>query len=145
MSVAWNDISIKSLTSEYMDYLQFYKKNKDISEESKEKLKLQIKKYRNISRHIFASDYITWLNYESNGTIRLNKLTRDIFFKYCPFPKDIREKLLTHPSFAAAANQFKNLRAKQVKDLENRYARYTKKGIVLDEEMIDTLNFYKDL
>ncbi|HYF82297.1 MAG TPA: hypothetical protein VEB00_04630 [Clostridia bacterium] len=145
MGVSWNDISIKSLTSEYMDYLQFYKKNKDISEESKEKLKLQIKKYKNISRHIFASDYITWLNYESNGNTRLNKLTRDIFLKYCPFPKEIREKLLNHPSFAAAANQFRNLRAKQAKDLENRYARYTRKGIILDEEMIETLNFYKNL
>lgn len=145
MGVSWNDISIKSLTSEYMDYLQFYKKNKDISEENKEKLKQQIKKYRNISRHIFASDYITWLNYESNGNTRLNKLTRDIFFKYCPFPKEVREKLLNHPSFAAAANQFKNLRAKQAKDLENRYTKYTRKGIVLDEEMIETLNFYKNL
>jgi len=145
MGVSWNDISIKSLTSEYMDYLQFYKKNKDISEESKEKLKQQIKKYRNISRQIFASDYITWLKYESNGNTRLNKLTRDILFKYCPFPLEIREKLLNHPSFSAAANQFRNLRAKQVKDLENRYAKYTQNGIVLDEEMIETLNFYKDL
>jgi hypothetical protein len=145
LSVYWNDISIKSLTSEYMDYLQFYKKNKDISEESKEKLKLQIKKHRNISRQIFASDYITWLNYESNGTTRLNKLTRDILFKYCPFSKEIREKLLNHPSFAAAANQFRNMRAKQAKDLENKHANYTRKGIVLDEEMIETLNFYKNL
>jgi hypothetical protein len=145
LGVSWNDITTKSLTSEYMDYLQFYKKNKDISEESKEKLKLQIKKHRSISRQVFASDYLTWLNYESNGIIRLNKLARDILFRHCPFPIAIRDKLLNHPSYAAAANQFKNLRAKQVKDLENRYSKYTQNGIVLDEEMIETLNFYKNL
>jgi hypothetical protein len=142
--VYWNDISIKSLTSEYMDYLQFYKKNKDLSEEAKEKLKLQIKRYRNISRNIFTSDYVTWLNYESMGATRLNKITRDIFYKYCPFPKETRAKLLNHPSYAPVANQFKNLRAKKIKDLENRYAKYARKGIVLDQEMIDTLNFYKN-
>ncbi|HYE83162.1 MAG TPA: hypothetical protein VEG39_13485 [Clostridia bacterium] len=145
MGVSWNDISIKSLTSEYMDYLQFYKKNKDISEESKEKLKLQIKKHRNITRQIFASDYITWVKYESNGNTRLNKLTRDILYKYCPFPREIREKLLNHPNFSAAANQFRILRAKQIKDLENRLTKYAQNGIVPDEVMTETLNFYKNL
>ena len=50
--MAWNDIKHKSLTSEYSDYLQFYRKNKDLSEERKEKLKLQIQKGRNNSREI---------------------------------------------------------------------------------------------
>lgn len=145
LGLVWNDITIKSLTSEYMDYLQFFKKNRDISEESKEKLKKQIKRYRNISKDIFTSDYVVWLNYESNGTIRLNKLVRDILYKYCPFSKDIRGKLSNHPSFTAPANQFEKLRTKQVKDLENRHARYTRNGIALDEEMIETLNFYKNL
>lgn len=145
MGVAWNDISIKSLTSEYMDYLQFYKKNKELSEEAKEKLNLQIKKYRNISRQIFASDYITWLNYESSGIIRLNKAARDILYKHCPFPKETREKLLNHPSYAAAANKFNIMRAKQIKDMENRYSKYTQKGIALEPEMLETLDFYKNL
>lgn len=145
MSVAWNDISIKSLTSEYMDYIQFYKKSKEISEESKEKLKLQIKKHRGISRQIFVSDYMTWINYESNGNTRLNKIVREILYKYCPFPKETREKLINHPSFSAAATQFENARAKQVKELESRYAQYAQKGIVLDDVMLETLKFYKDM
>jgi hypothetical protein len=145
MSTAWNDISIKSLTSEYMDYIQFYKKNKEISEESKEKLKLQIKKHRGISRQVFVSDYITWINYESNGNTRLNKIVREILYKYCPFPKETREKLHNHPSFSAAAVQFENARTKQTKELESRYAQYAQKGIVLDEVMLETLKFYKDM
>jgi hypothetical protein len=144
MGLSWNDISIKSLTSEYMDYLQFYKKNKDISEEGKEKIKNQIKKYRSISKDVFISDYIIWLNYESNGTIRLNKLTREILYKFCPFSKEIRQKLHTHPSFTSLEIQYENRRTKQVKDLENRYAKYTREGIALDQEMIETLEFYKN-
>jgi hypothetical protein len=145
MGVSWNDISIKSLTSEYMDYLQFYKKNKDLSEEGREKLKLQLRKHRNIYKQVFLSDYVDWLNYESNGTTRLNKCAREILLKYCPFNKEIREKLLNNPNFAPAVNIFNNQRAKQVKDLERRYAKYTQRGITLDEEMIETLNFYRDL
>lgn len=145
MGAAWNDVSLRSLTSEYTDYIQFYKKNKELSEESKEKLGLQIKKYRNITRQLFASDYITWLNYESNGILRLNKLARDILYRHCPFPKEIRERLLNHPSFTETANLFRNKRSKQAKDLENRYAKYAEKGITLDEEMLENLNFYKNL
>jgi hypothetical protein len=145
VGLAWNDISIKSLTSEYMDYLQFFKKNKDISEEGKEKIKNQIKKYRNISKDVFVSDYIIWLNYESNGTTRLNKLTREILYKHCPFSKEIRQELLNHPSFTKLANQYENTRSIQVKNYENRFAKYTRDGISLDKEMIDTLDFYKNL
>lgn len=145
MGVSWNDISVKSLTSEYMDYLQFFKRNKDLSEESKEKLKLQIRKHRNNYKQVFVSDYVDWLNYESNGTTRLNKCAREILIKYCPFSKEIREKLLNNPNFAPAINIFNAQRAKQVKDLERRYTKYTQRGIALEEEMIETLNFYKNL
>lgn len=33
----WNDVREHSLTSEYCDYVQFYRKNKDLTEEAKEK------------------------------------------------------------------------------------------------------------
>ncbi len=145
MGVAWSDISIKSLTSEYMDYLQFFKKNKELSEDAKEKVKLQIKKYRNLSKEVFISDYLSWLNYESGGNIRLNKYVREILYKYCPFSKDIREKLANHPTFAIAAAPFERMRAKEIKDLENRFARYAREGIQPDEAMQDTMNFYKNL
>lgn len=144
MGLSWNDLSIKSLTSEYMDYLQFFKKNKDISEEGKEKIKNQIKKHRNISKEVFVSDYVIWLNYESNGTIRLNKFTREILYKHCPFSKEIRQKLLNHPSFTKLANQYENMRVIQVKNTENRHAKYARDGISLDEVMIETLDFYKN-
>ena len=33
--MAWNDVKVKSLTSEYMDYIQFYRKNRDLSDEAR--------------------------------------------------------------------------------------------------------------
>ena len=35
----WNDISEHSLTSEYFDYVQYYRKNNELSPEAKEKIK----------------------------------------------------------------------------------------------------------
>ena len=39
----WNDITEPSLTSEYCDYIQFYRKNHDLSAEAKEKIKNALK------------------------------------------------------------------------------------------------------
>ena len=47
---SWNNIQYKSLTSEYMDYIQYYRKNHDLTEEKREKIKAQILKARNNSR-----------------------------------------------------------------------------------------------
>ena len=60
---AWNDITQMSLTSSYSDYIQFYKKNRDLSDDSKEKIKIQIKKCRNNLREVFVSDYFIWIKY----------------------------------------------------------------------------------
>ena len=42
MGAQWNNYRYPSLTSEYTDYLQFYKKNSDLSTEKKEKVKAGI-------------------------------------------------------------------------------------------------------
>ena len=44
---AWNNIQVKSLTSEYSDFVQFYRKNRELSDDKKDKLKMQIQKCRN--------------------------------------------------------------------------------------------------
>ena len=70
--MAWNDVKIKSLTSEYMDYIQFYRKNRDLSEEARDKVKLQIQKARNNSRETFLIDYESWIKNEANGSMNKN-------------------------------------------------------------------------
>lgn len=41
----------------------------------------------------FIQDYILWLTKESEGTQKLAREVRDIFWRYIPFPQDIKDKL----------------------------------------------------
>lgn len=100
--VYWNDIREKSLTSEYYDYIQFYKKNSELSTEAKEKIKLALSRARNNYREVFVKDYQNWLKYESQGSYRLNKVARNVFLQYCPFNKEVRKKLKANPVYQNA-------------------------------------------
>ena len=141
---AWNNIKHKSLTSEYSDYLQFYKKNRDLSEDKKEKIKLQIQKGRNNSREIFVIDYETWINYEARGAIKLNKIARELLATYCPFSKKTREQLNGQPIFDEAYARYKRNRLKKVREIEGRYRLLQKDKIELTKELVDTLEYYKE-
>ncbi len=142
---AWNNIQYKSLTSEYSDYIQFYKKNKELSEERKEKIKQQIMKGKNSTREIFVQDYELWIKSESLGAMRLNKVSREILSMYCPFNKEIREAVETQPAFVDSIARFKRERMKKVRELELRYHSYTsKQGIELTQALVDNLDFYKN-
>lgn len=96
----WNDVSERSLTSEYCDYAQFYKKNSDLSQDAKEKVKLALARSRNSFKEMYVRDYITWVMFESKGSPRLNKVVRSILSVYCPFTKSTRAKLASNPIFS---------------------------------------------
>ncbi len=145
MGNAWNDVTQSSLTSEYTDYVQFFKKNRDLSEEAKEKLKAQISKYHDKTRDIFTADYELWINNESKGNIRLNKVARSILYKHCPFSKAIRDQLEKQPVYTELAAQFRHQRTKMAKELESRYNRYIKSGIQLDPDLEHNLAYYRDM
>jgi len=142
---AWNDLKHKSLTSEYVDYIQFYRRNHDLSEERKEKLKLQIQKGRNNTREIFVIDYEAWIKGEASGAIRLNKVARDLLATYCPFSKEIREKLATQPLFVEAFARYQRNTTKKIRELELRFHALTKEKIELTKELEDTMSFYREL
>jgi len=46
-------------------------------------------------KEFFIQDYITWMTKESEGIQKLDKEVRSIFWRYIPYPKEIREKLKT--------------------------------------------------
>ena len=98
--VHWNDVTDPSLTSEYCDYLQFYRKNHDISPENREKIKLALQKSRNNYRTVFVSDYMAYIRNEAAGSAKMNKVARGIVFRYCPFRSAKREEMKANPLYA---------------------------------------------
>lgn len=141
--VRWNDIREKSLTSEYCDYLQFYRKNRDLSADAKDKLKTAIQRAKNNYREVFVKDYQSWINYESKGSFRLNKVARDILIVYCPFPKEIRNVLKINPMYQISIPKFERDNAKKVQRLTALYDKYQKAGGKITEELKDNLMFYQ--
>lgn len=126
--VRWNDVTEKSLTGQYCDYLQFYKKNHDLSQEAKEKLAQELVRVKNNYREVFVRDYISWMKYESKGSFRLNKITRDILIETCPLPKKSREALVQNPTFGKKIERMINMRAKDKKRLSMLIDRYKEAG-----------------
>lgn len=138
----WNDIREHSLTSDYYDYLQFYKKNHDLSNDAKDQIKSSLVKAKNSFREVFVRDYYNWIKYESKGGFRLNKFVRNIVFKYCPFAKETRSKLEDSPMFSDAIHKFNVNNKKQLKRLQAIYDRYSKEGGVVTPELKENLDFY---
>ena len=145
MGAAWNDVTQNSLTSEYTDYIQFYRKNRDLTDDAKERVKSLIVKHHNKTRDIFTSDYELWINNESKSNPRLNKVARGILFKHCPFSKELRSQMERQPMYVDIVTQMKNQRAKQAKELDNRYKHYIKANGTLDAILEKNLEFYRDL
>lgn len=110
----WNDIAERSLTSEYFDYVQFYKKNPDLSVEARDKMKTEMLRAKNSFKEMFLRDYMVWILYESNGIPRLNKVARAILYTHCPFSFRIREKLQINPLYKEIAEKY-NVRIGQKK------------------------------
>lgn len=131
-----------SLYLDYSDYIQFYAKNKNLSREAKDKLKETIKRNRNNTAEIFALDYHTWINYEANGLLRLNKVAREIMFKYCPFSRPVRDNLAASPLFASLINQYDKSRDVQRRILKARYAKVAKPDASLDTDLVENLAYY---
>jgi hypothetical protein len=137
----WNDITQMSITAEYTDYIQFYKKNRDLSLETKEKIAQDFKKHRT-DRERFVYDYTKWIEFESQGRPMLNKVVRGIFYRQIPFPKEIRDKIKDMPAYSEIHNRFVNLRRKDIKKLKNKYQKYAKEEQGLPRELQEYIEFY---
>ena len=138
----WNDITEASLTSEYSDYIQYYRKNSELSTDAKDKVKKSLQKAKNNYREVFVKDYQSWIRYESKGSFRLNKVARDIIFRYCPFSKDIRSTLSANPSYQEMFSKYDILNGRKAHHVEAWYDRYQKKGGEITEELQMNLDFY---
>ena len=95
----WNDVAERSLTSEYFDYVQFYRKNHDLTAEAKERVRTSLQRAKNSFKEMFVRDYLVWILFEGNGSPRLNKVARTILFTYCPFPYNTCSSLEQNPLY----------------------------------------------
>jgi len=141
MGPDWNNISVSSLTADYTDYVQFYYKSKELSEEIKEKLAEDFKRFRD-DRARFVNDYTVYMRFESEGSQRMNRVTRKIFTKHAPFAKEIRERLLKLPSYTDVVQKSINIRKKKANELTPRYTKYERENKSLPKELIETRKFY---
>ncbi len=141
----WNDIKIKSLTSEYMDYIQFYRKNRELSEEWREKVKLQIQKGRNNTREIFLMDYEAWVKNESNGSMKLNKVSRELLATYCPFEKGLRVKLNGQRAYELAQARHGRNCQKKTQEFELKMKALQKETDDIPKEIMDTYKFFSEM
>ena len=141
--VRWNDISEHSLTSEYYDYIQYYKKNRNLSAAVKEKIKSALSRAKGSYREVFVTDYVNWIKYESQGNFRVNKVVREIMSKYIPFTADIRYHLMENPLYRSAFSVYENNIIQIEKKYRNTLKKYKDDGGTLTQDMMDTLHFYQ--
>ena len=137
----WNDVSEPSLTSEYFDYIQFYKKNRDLSADAKDKVKLSMQKAKNSYKEMFIRDYEAWIIYEGAGSPRLNKVARSILFTHCPFAKEIREKLKVNPLYKDTMDRYDIKLTQRVHHMDNLCQKLKNTGVEIPEEIIKQREF----
>lgn len=97
--VRYTDITEPSLTAEYTNYLQFYKKNGNLSSDMKDRIKIMLQKARNDYKNVFVADYEMYILNEAFGLPRLNKIAREIVFRYCTFSKKFRKSMAANPQY----------------------------------------------
>ena len=139
----WQDITDLSLTSEYCDYLQFYKKNRDLSQDIKASVKQELSRARNNFKTVFISNYAEWISYESQGLPRLNKNARRIMFNYCPFKLAIRESIKLNPQFAEHIKRYEFKQSTRENQLTRLIQKLQQKSIAVPPLLLSELEFVK--
>ena len=132
----WNDVSDRSLTSEYFDYVQFYKKNSELSTDAKEKIKNALSKAKNSFKEMFVRDYITWVLFEGAGSPRLNKISRQIMLTYCPFPAELREKISANPMFKDMIERYNIKTTQKLHHFDNVLTKIKAAGQEIPDELV---------
>lgn len=142
LGVRWNDIREKSLTSEFYDYIQFYRKNRDLSQQAKERVKADLVHAKNNYREVFVADYLSWMKFESQGNFRLNKVSRRIISEYVPFKAEIRRKLEENPMYKELFTKSNILAARKREKEKALFDRYVAAGGAITPELQAHLKYY---
>lgn len=131
----WNDVSEPSLTSEYFDYIQFYKKNRDLSADAKDKIKIAMQKAKNSYKEMYVRDYLSWVVFEGAGSPRLNKVARTILFTHCPFSREIRNKLKVNPLYKDMMDRYDIKLSQKLHHMDNLTQKMKNSGVEIPAEI----------
>lgn len=135
----WNDVTEPSLTSLYYDFLQFYRKNPELSPDTKERIRTGLQKCKQNFKEYFLSDYMVYIMFESKGSPHLVKNARAILFGQCPFSAPIRQALSSNPIYQELLEAHSRNVAERCKKLDNLsrklIARQEKVPEALDQEI----------
>lgn len=133
--VHWNDVTDPSLTSLYCDYLQFYRKNSALSAEAREKISISLKNNANNFKKVFIADYYSYIKYESQYALRLNKAARSILFTFCPFSAGIIKGLNDNPQYTQLIDKYNADIKQRQKQLNNLCVRIEKAGFTIPDKI----------
>lgn len=133
--VHWNDVTDPSLTSLYCDYLQFYRKNSSLTPEVKEKISIALKNNANNFKKVFISDYYSYIKYESQYALRLNKASRNILFSFCPFSDRIIKNLNDNPQYTQLISKYETDVKQKLKTLSNLCTKIEKAGYKIPDKI----------
>lgn len=137
----WNDVTERSLTSEYFDYIQFYRKNHELSAEVKERLKTSLQRAKNSFKEMFVRDYIMWVMFEAAGSPRLNKVARKILLTYCPFPAPLAATMTQNPIFGELLGKQKALTGQRLHHLNTLMQKLRSSGVQIPETLENEIKF----
>lgn len=143
MGNRWNDFRYPSLTSEYTDYLQFYRKNSELTQERKTKIRAQLQQCNNKHKEVFVKDYMDWVLREARGAMKLSRVARNILFTYCPLSSGIYKNLEGQTVYAEAAKKYIRENRAARKNLDMLIHKFEKEGIEIPEEVQKTSEFLK--
>ena len=139
----WSDITNPSLTSEICDYLQFYMTNRDLPDEARTIIRNELSSARNNFKTVFTSYYSVWVQFESKGLARFNKILRRIMITYCPFTKDIRFTVKNNPQFTDIVTRYNNKQQQRIKALTNLIQKIQRSNKKVPQEIYDEIEFAK--
>ena len=72
----------------------------------------------------------------------MNKVSRAILIRYCPFAKRIREELKSNPMYQNELERYDLLRAKTVQRIRGVYEKYQRAGGMITKELEDNMDYY---
>ena len=130
----WMDPVEGGFVGAFYDFSQYYQKMNELSIEAKEDIKMLFNKIK-MDRDRFAYFYEKWLMYEKDGVAKVNKVVRQIFYRYIPFPKHIRDRLCHLPLFEDLNNRYNNISNRTVRSLEAKYRKYEDEAGQLPEDL----------